>query len=159
MSKAVFRKPCVGRRSMSRSLLFSAIVAATIAVPAVYAQESSGGVYGAVDMQGRIAAAQVVIRNLDTNATQIRKPDASVKYSIAGLSPGKYEIVLRCGEQRLASTQAIVRPGSYTAVAPLADRRAAATKLGEVRVSAAGINNAADNTAPIDVSTPQLARQ
>ncbi|WIH03735.1 hypothetical protein KHF85_12675 [Xanthomonas translucens pv. graminis] len=144
---------------MGRSLLFSAILAATIAIPAVHAQESSGGLYGAVALQGRIADAQVLIRNLDTNATQIRKPDASGKYSIAGLSPGKYEIVLSCAEQRLASTQAIVRPGSSTAVAPLADRRAAATELGEVKVSAAGINNAADNTAPIDVSTPQLVRQ
>ncbi|WP_152625070.1 TonB-dependent receptor [Xanthomonas albilineans] len=158
MSEIVCRNSC-RRGRMARSLLFGAIVAAAVALPALHAQESSGGLYGAVGMYARDAGAQVVIRNVNTNATQRRKPDASGKYAISGLSPGEYEIALVSGEQTVASTRAVVRPGSSTAVAQLDGRQAAATDLGEVKVTARGINNATDNTAPIDVSTPELVRQ
>ncbi|PPU92218.1 hypothetical protein XpopCFBP1817_12565 [Xanthomonas populi] len=132
---------------------------ALLPVAGLRAQQATGGVYGSVAAEVA-AQARIVVRNLDTGAMQTRTPNADGRFNVGGLAPGSYRVELQLGAATTAAREVLVRPGSAAAVASFgADDGQAASSLETVQVRADVLNNASDNTTPIDVSTPILVRQ
>ncbi|GAE51410.1 TonB-dependent receptor [Xanthomonas arboricola] len=124
----------------------------------VHAQQATGAVYGDVAADAA-ATSRLVIRNLNTGASQTRTPGADGKFSVTGLAPGAYRVELQIGGQRPVWRDVLVRPGSATPVPAFVAADLKGLTLETVQVHADAVNNALDNTVPIDVSTPVLVRQ
>lgn len=77
----------------------------------VHAQQATGAVYGDVAADAA-ATSRLVIRNLNTGASQTRTPGADGKFSVTGLAPGAYRVELQIGGQRPVWRDVLVRPGA-----------------------------------------------
>ncbi|MFT4198364.1 MAG: hypothetical protein QM601_10745 [Pseudoxanthomonas sp.] len=147
-----------GLRARARSILFCSILLVVSGMPPVSAQEVTGGIHGTIAATASdIHDLKIVAVNTGNGSTSERSPDSDGKYSISGLTPGNYEVSLVRGKDVLAKVSVTVRPNGSAVVPDLV--LTAATDLDAVTVSADKINNAVDNTIPIDVSTPVLVRQ
>ncbi|QHG87224.1 TonB-dependent receptor [Xanthomonas cucurbitae] len=147
------------RRSCRRCIpLLTGLAIAMALLPTEHAvaQQATGTLYGTVSTN---EAAQVVIRNTGTGASQTRTPNRDGRFSVDGLVPGQYRVELQVAGRSLDVQDVVVRPGSATQVAELASGDKQAATLDTVQVRADAVNNAADNTVPIDVTTPVLVRQ
>ncbi|QEE24413.1 carboxypeptidase regulatory-like domain-containing protein [Rhodanobacter glycinis] len=134
---------------LSRALAVAGLI---LLIPALaLGQDVKGGVYGIVE---KVDAAQgtLIVQNVNTNALQKRKLASDGRYKIDGLTPGSYRVELVIRGAIVSIRMVDVRAGGSTPVPELSR----ATDLGAVKVTANRINASADNTAPIDVSTPML---
>lgn len=125
--------------------------------PLAQAQSITGGLYGKVPTGGHIT---VRVTGEDSGMVRNLSPDASGRYSTAGLNPGRYVVNVLQDDQSIATRNVVVTANTQVAVASVAAVAASsasethAQRLGGVQVTA---NSQYTVINPIDVSTPELA--
>lgn len=142
-------------RTHARRTRIALALVACLAATAVHAQSTTGGIFGVITHPSG-GPVKVVIRNIDTGATQERTTDESGRFSLATLAPGRYEVGAVIGDQTSAKRNVQVVAGSSSRIdldlaAPADD---STVTLEGVQVTADAVDRGGIN--PIDVTTPQL---
>ncbi|WP_115005889.1 TonB-dependent receptor [Xanthomonas campestris] len=134
------------RRQVLKRTALAAVLGACLANGAVYAQSTTGSIYGSAPSE---AGSTIVVQS-DTGLSRIITIDANGRYNLGSLPVGAYTVTLKRGDQIVDTRKNVqLRVGSGTEVS-FADAgsssTADATTLGAITVTAA-------NAPKIDVSS------
>lgn len=139
----------IRRHALKRTAL-AVVLGACLANGAVYAQSTTGSIYGSAPSE---AGSTIVVQS-DTGLSRTITIDANGRYNLGSLPVGAYTVTLKRGDQVVDTRKNVqLRVGSGTEVSfagAAASGSTDATTLGAITVTAA-------NAPKIDVSSTRLA--
>ncbi|WP_115540604.1 TonB-dependent receptor [Xanthomonas campestris] len=134
------------RRQVLKRTALAVVLGACLANGAVYAQSTTGSIYGSAPSE---AGSTIVVQS-DTGLSRTITIDANGRYNLGSLPVGAYTVTLKRGDQIVDTRKNVqLRVGSGTEVSfadPGSSSNADATTLGAITVTAA-------NAPKIDVSS------
>lgn len=144
-------------RGLMRKTALAIMMTSLFGVGGVEAQSITGGLYGKAPGRGNVS---VEVVSPTTGYHRTLQPGDGGRYSVGGLNPGKYTVIISNDSNVVGKRTITVNANVQTAVPTIAAAESAgdaaerATKLAEIKVNAAA--RYAD-IIPIDVSTPELS--
>ena len=143
---------------LSVGLLFFALVMTLMVAPAAFGQSELGSVTGTVtDQSGAsVENAKVAVKSKDTGLTRDTTSGSGGLYSVSGLKPGIYEVVVEAaGFQRFVRTSVSVNAGLGTEVSA---QLSVGVQSQTIEVSG-GVDNVAVNTESQTISETITSKQ